>query len=130
MNGWFLVAGLFLIAVGVAHALGGELANFKNLYGQTMPEGQRAEFRASWHLFTVDTLLSGAILMVMAIPEVLPEFDPAAELISTVIALRYGLHGLMWLANVLQVGRNMLWRTPQWTLMLVAAGLVLLGKPV
>ncbi len=130
MNNWFLIAGIFLIFIGGAHALGGERVNFKNLRGPTMPKNERAEFRASWHLFTVDALLSGAVLIALAIPEVLPELDPAAALFSTVIALRYGLHGLMWVINVLRVGQQMLWRTPQWGLMLVAASLALLGKSV
>lgn len=129
MNGWFLAAGVYLILVGVAHALGGELANFKNLRGDHMPEGQRAEFRASWHLFTVDLLLSGVIMLALAIPDIMPSLDSAATEISTIIALRYGLHGLMWLVNALRVSREMLRRAPQWTLMFVAAGLVLLGIP-
>lgn len=129
MNGWFLAAGVYLILVGIAHALGGELVNFKNLNSDNIPEGQRAEFRASWHLFTVDLLLSGAILLALAIPDVMTSLDSAAEAISAIIALRYALHGLMWLVNALRVNRTMLWRAPQWTLMFIAAGLVLLGMP-
>jgi hypothetical protein len=104
------IAAILTIIVAIFHGAGGELTNLRHLREGVVPEGEKLELHATWHLYTLQLFLIGVALLVRT------------ELALTVLAgvsLLGG--GLLFLFFGLARGWRTALRHPQWAVLLLLA---------
>lgn len=128
MNGYFLIAGVLALLALPAHAWGGE-STLKQTSAEAFPpiangDGHIAkqEIRFGWHMVTVDLLVSGLVLIALAV-------EPIA-LIGRLLAVYFVGYTLVIALLPLLALRHpaTLLRLPQWILTLTIAGLAAAGS--
>ncbi len=76
MNGYFLIAGLLLVLLSVAHAIWGERRVFTILTPKTTDAETYLSVYVPWHQLTGVLLLSGVALLLTAFQSSAPTFVP------------------------------------------------------
>lgn len=76
MNGYFLIAGLLLVVLSVAHAIWGERRVFTVLTPKTTNAETYLSVYVPWHQLTGALLLSGIALLLTAFQSSVPKYVP------------------------------------------------------
>ena len=127
MNWYFLIAGVVSLLAVPLHIWGGE-STLKQTSAEAfpnVPNGNsniaKQEIRFGWHMVSVDLLLAGLVLIVLAIEPV--------NLIAQLLAVYFVGYSLVILLLPLTALRSFetLLRLPQWILTLAIAALAWVG---
>lgn len=127
MNWYFLIAGVVSLLAVPLHIWGGE-STLKQIPAEAfpnVPNGNsniaKQEIRFGWHMVSVDLLLAGLVLIVLAIEPV--------NLIAQLLAVYFVGYSLVILLLPLTALRSFetLLRLPQWILTLTIAALAWVG---
>lgn len=132
MNGYFLSAGILAIVAFFVHAMIGDKE-----YRQLRPaaEGGDAKLmeawiqaRSGWHWVSVDLLLTGLVLIVLASTR----FLSAVKEIAYLLVIYYLAAGLVWLITVFlsKTHGRQVFSMGQWIFCFVMSGLVYRGAAV
>lgn len=131
MNTWFLIAGIVCLILTPIHAWGGETV-FRRMADETFPkipngDGKIAkqEIRFGWHGVSVDFIVSGIVLIILALNTTLV----GVELTALVIALYfvgYAIEIAILPLIALRTPKTLL-ISPQWIACLLVALLILGG---
>ena len=114
----FLIAALLATVAFLGHGLGGELRKLKDLQGTSLPDTDKLELRAAWHVVTLTLLWSSITLFVVAFSDFIEHPDTVGEF----IALLFFGYSLIWAWIVATTRVTMLLRLPQWIVALGVAG--------
>ena len=127
MNWYFLIAGVIALLAVPVHIWGGE-STLKQTPTESfphIPNGNsniaKQEIRFGWHLVSVDLLLAGLVLVVLAVEPI--------NLIAQLLAIYFVGYSLVIAVLPLTALRSFetLLRLPQWILTLTIAVLVWVG---
>lgn len=116
------IGAMLLIGGALVHTFAGEATDIRALLASQIRSGLQQELRLAWHLAGIDMLVSGGFMLGLAFTDVTGE-----RLLVTFTALRVTLYGVMALALLLTTRRDLVFKVPQWMLMLVIAALLWLG---
>ena len=124
LNVPLLVAGLIAGFAAFVHAIAGEYTDMRHMRSSDMPLNEQIEVRATWHIASITLGLSAILLLVMSFGS-LPD---QRQTIAQLIAIFYLIGGMVWVGVTLLMRRGMLFKVPQWILLLAIAGLTWWGN--
>ena len=110
----YLIAAILIGAAFIIHAIGGESTDIKSLLLSGIPENIKLEFRAVWHMLSIDFLIS-AIFMAGIIKK--HTINQNHNLVHF-IGIRMILYGFLFLGLILFSNASLLLQVPQWILLL------------
>ncbi|MBI4508005.1 MAG: hypothetical protein HY698_00115 [Deltaproteobacteria bacterium] len=120
-----LIAGILAALAAAGHGVGGELTNMRKVrFSGTIPDGERLEIRATWHLFTLHLVFSAVVLLGVGF-RILPR---QAHAIVPFLGAYFVACGAVFLLVLLARGPRWIIRHPQWVLLVTIGGLALLGE--
>jgi hypothetical protein len=123
-----LIAGALSFLVLLAHAFVGD-KEYKVLYPEKDASSKQKEIwvqvRSGWHWVSVDLLLSGSVLLLMATTEIIK----AKKEISLLLCVYFFTCGVVWLGTVLtsKTENKQILILGQWIFCFLMSGLIYAG---
>ena len=118
MNGFLLIAAVLTWLAAVVHGIAGHQTNLKHLAFAVIPQTEKLELEASWHLLTATFIALGAALFMLATGQ-------WAGGGTAAFAVLFGVFGAIFFGYAWRA--QTLWRTPQWALLWAIAVFILLA---
>lgn len=130
MNIPYLIAGGICLLATPVHIFGGEhtLKQVSDDQFPTIQNGDgtvaKQEIRMGWHLFDIDLLFGGIVLLLLGLTDIFDKPTTMAHILGVYYA---GYSIVILIAAIGLKRRDSLMRLPQWILTLLVAGLTFIG---
>ena len=118
-----MLAGFLAGFASLGHATAGEKEVIYDVQNSKLSDDQKLGIRVSWHMVTIDFIISTIVLMYGA----LTDLNESTELLIFIIGLHFLLYSIFFFLLYLTKGAKSIVRNPQWVLLLSISILSFMG---